>query len=75
MRGGLKTFRLGTKISIVVSVLLTATLLVGVAIIYQFERTRLEEDIREKTHRVLSSIQSSHTQSMLKRGEANPTSE
>jgi PAS domain S-box-containing protein len=66
---GLMNFRLGTKTSIIISLLLTASLLVGLVITYQTERSRLEEMIHDKVQRVLEVLEAAHTQSMLHRGD------
>ena len=65
----LKDFRLGTKISIIISILLSVSLFVGAFAVYQIEQTRLKEHIQDKAQRILMSLEATHTQSMLHRGD------
>ena len=52
----------------ITSGMLLAVVIAGFALFYSNEKDRLQESIRDKSHRVLQSIEASHTQSMIYRG-------
>ncbi len=60
--------RLGTQITIIISTVLAASLLVGILLAHASEKSRLERVIKDRTQRILLSLQASHTQAMIHRG-------
>jgi len=59
---------LSSQITKIVSFVLTVTLLIGIWLAYNNEKSRLEAVIKDRTHRILLSLQASHTQAMIYRG-------
>ncbi|NQV83097.1 MAG: PAS domain S-box protein [Rhodospirillales bacterium] len=64
-----KNLKFGLRITLNVSLLLLVLLFSGVAAFVTIESSRIENDIKMHASHVLGVLESSHTQSMLNRGE------